>query len=99
MVMPSSSIVAAFRPHIGSEVGGRTFFGGIPESQCPALPAQQGIVSEPTEALAIGSSGVINDKATNRLRRHRIILEQRLCLLCCFVAMNFIASADQAKFF
>ena len=46
MVMPSLSIVAPFRPHMGSEVGGGTLFGLIPESQWPALPAQHGIVSE-----------------------------------------------------
>ena len=80
MVMPSSSIVASFRPHIGSEVGGRTFFGAIPESQWPALPAQQGIV-ESDDALAIVSSGVINDKATKKHKRHKIPFENALCLL------------------
>ena len=85
MVMPSSSIVAPFRPHIGSEVGGRTCFGAIPESQWPALPAQQGIF-EPEEALTIGSIGAVNDKATRRHKRRRMPLAIRLCLLCCMVA-------------
>jgi hypothetical protein len=79
MVMPSSSIVAPFRPHIGSEVGGRTRFGAIPESQWPALPAQQGIASD--DALAIDSSGVINDKATKKHKRHKMPLKNDLCLL------------------
>jgi hypothetical protein len=86
MVMPSSSIVAPFRPHIGSEVGGRTCFGAIPESQWPALPAQQGIF-EPEEALTIGSSGAVNDKATRRHKRRRTPLAIRGCLLCFMVAM------------
>src|SRR5215510_16536040 len=85
MVIPSFSIVAPFRPHIGSEVGGGTRFGVIPESQCPALPAQHGIVSD--DAVAIGNSGAIHDKATKR-HRHRLILKHFLCLLCRFVAMN-----------
>ena len=82
MVMPSSSIVASFRPHIGSEVGGRTCFGAMPESQWPALPAQQGIVLEPEEALTIGSSGAVKDKATRKHKRNRMRLATRLCLLC-----------------
>ena len=86
MVMPSSSIVASFRPHIGSEVGGRTCFGAIPESQWPALPAQHGIF-EPEEALTIGSSGAVNDKATRRHKRRRTPLAIRGCLLCFMVAM------------
>lgn len=87
MVMASSSIVAPFRPHIGSEVGGRTCFGAMPESQWPALPTQQGIVLEPEEALTMGSSGAVNDKATRKHNRHRMPLANRLCLLCFIVAI------------
>ena len=90
MVTPSSCIVAPLRPHIGPDGGGETCFDAIPESQWPALPAQQGIVLEPDMALAIGSRGATNDKATKRHKRHRIILEHRLYLLCCFVAMNLL---------
>ena len=86
MVMPSSSIVASFRPQIGSEVGGRTCFGSMPESQWPALPAQQGIVFEPEEALTIGISGAVNDKATRMHKRARMPMANRLCLLCFMVA-------------
>jgi len=68
MVMPSFSIVAPFRPHIGSEVGGGTRFAAIPESQWPALLAQHGIVSD--DAFAIGNSGAINDRATKKHRKH-----------------------------
>ena len=98
MVMPSSSSVAAFRPHIGSEVGGRTFLRASPESQCPALPAQQGIVSVPAVALARGSSGAINDKATNRQSRHKIILKHRMCLLCCFETINLLLCLVRQRF-
>ena len=87
MVMPSSSIVAPFRPHIGSEVGGRTCFGVIPESQWPALPTQQGIVSEPEEALTIEISGAVKDKTTRKNNRYRMPLANRLCLLCFMVAI------------
>ena len=87
MVMPSSSIVASFRPHIGSEVGGRTCFGAIPESQWPALPLQQGIVFEPEEALTIGISGAVKDNVTRRHKRHRMPMANRLCLSCFMVAM------------
>lgn len=90
MVMPSSSIVAPFRPHIGSEVGGRTCFGAMPESQWPALPAQQGIVLEPEEALTIGISGAVNDKATRRHNRPWMPLANRVCLLCFMVAIYFL---------
>ena len=87
MVIPSSSIVASFRPHIGSEVGGRTCFGAIPESQWPALPLQQGIAFEPEEALTIGISGAVNDKVTRKHKTHRTPLAIRLCLLCFIVAI------------
>ena len=85
MVMPSSSIVASFRPHIGSEVGGRTCFGAMPESQWPALSTQHGIV-ESDDALAIDSSGAINDKATRKHKRNRMPLANRLFLLPFMVA-------------
>lgn len=82
MVMSSSSIVAGFRPHIGSEVGGGTCFGVIPESQWPALPAQQGIVLEELkEALAIGSKVVKNDAATKKHKRHNASLAGRWYIL------------------
>jgi hypothetical protein len=68
MVIPSFSIVAPFRPHIGSEVGGGTRFGAIPDSQWPDLPAQHAIVSD--DALAIGSSGAINERATKKHSKH-----------------------------
>ena len=87
MVMPSSSIVASFRPHIGSEVGGRTCFGAMPESQWPAWAAQQGIVLEPDEALTIGSSGAVKDKATRKHKRYRKPLANRLYLLCFMAAI------------
>ena len=86
MVMPPSSIVASFRPHIGSEVGGKTCFGAMPESQWPALSAQQGIVLEPEEALTIGSSGAVNDKATRKHKRNRMPFANRLFLLSFMVA-------------
>jgi hypothetical protein len=70
MVIPSLSIVAPFRPHIGSEIGRGTRFGAMPESQWPALPAQHGIVSD--DAFAIGNSGAINDSATKRHGRHNM---------------------------
>ena len=95
MVMPSSCTVAPLRPHIGSDGGGGTRLTPRPESQWPALPAQQGIVLDPEVALTIGSSGATNDKATKRHKRHRLILEHRLYLLCCFVAIDFIGLAAQ----
>src|SRR5262245_46096321 len=85
MVMPSSSIVASFRPHIGSEVGERTRFGARPESQCPALPAQHGIVSD--DALAIGNSGATNERATKKHKKHNTALESCLCFMKFFVAI------------
>src|SRR5689334_24664127 len=85
MVMPSSAIVAPFRPHIGSEVGGGTRCGAIPESQWPALPAQHGIVSD--DALAIGNSGATNEKATRKHNRHNATRESSLCLMNFFAAI------------
>src|ERR1041384_4358632 len=84
MVMPSSAIVAPFRPHIGSEVGGGTRSGAIPESQC-ALPAQHGIVSG--DALAIGNSGATNERATKKHNRHNATRESSLCLMNFFAAI------------
>jgi hypothetical protein len=86
MVMPSVSIVAAFRPHIGSEVGGGTRFGAMPESQWPALPAQHGIVSD--DAFAIGKSGAINDRATKRHRKHNIARWSCVCFMNFFGAIS-----------
>jgi hypothetical protein len=64
MVMPSSSISAPCRPHIGSDFGGGTFFAAIPESQWPAFPTQQAIVLDfVSEALATGINVAMNDKA------------------------------------
>jgi hypothetical protein len=85
MVMPSFSIVASFRPHIGSEVGGGTRFGVIPESQWPALPAQHGIVSD--DALAIGSSGATNERATKKHSKYKLAIDER-----CLYLMNFFAA-------
>jgi hypothetical protein len=48
---------------------------------------QQGIVFEPEEALTIGISGAVNDKATRKHKRHRTLLAIRLCLLCFMVAI------------
>src|ERR1043165_224180 len=83
MVMPSSAIVAPFRPHIGSEVGGGTRSGAIPESQWPAL--QHGIVSD--DALAIGNSGATNESATKRHNRHNATRASSLCLMNFFAAI------------
>jgi len=85
MVMPSLSIAAPFRPHMGSEVGGGTRFGVIPESQWPALPAQHGIMSD--DAFAIGNSGAINDRATKRHKRHNMARWSCLCFMNFFGAM------------
>ena len=85
MVMPSSSIVASFRPHIGSEVGGRTRFGEIPESQC-ALPAQHAIVSD--DAFAIGNNGATKERATKRHKKHNAARESCLCFMKFFVAIS-----------
>ena len=80
--MPSSSIVASIRPHIGSEVGGETRFGEIPESQCPSLPAQHGMSDD---ALATGKSGATNESATKRHKKHNAARES------CLGFMNFFA--------
>src|SRR6185369_9604622 len=83
MVMPSSAIVAPFRPHIGSEVGGGTRFGAIPESQC-ALPMQHAIVSD--DAFAIGNSGATNERDTKKHSKHNAARES------CLGFMNFFAA-------
>ena len=93
MVMPSSSVVGAVKPHIGSDGGGGTRFGAIPESQWPALPAQHGIVSD-AAAVEIGRSGTTNDKAT---KTHRLILKHQRRLLCCFVTIELTVWACQVK--
>ncbi len=81
MVMPSSSIVASFRPHMGSEAGGRTCFGAMPESQWPAWSAQQGIDFDPEAAATVEMSGAVKDKATRKHKRHRMPFANGLCLL------------------
>src|ERR1051325_324709 len=87
MVTPSLSIAALFRPHIGSEGGGGTRFGAIPESQWPPLPAQHGIVSN--DAFAIGNSGAINDRATKRHEKHNMAREGCWCFMNFFAAIVF----------
>ena len=94
--MPSSSIVASFRPHIGSEVGGGTRFGVIPESQCPALPAQHGIVSD--DALAIGKSGTMNERATKRHKKHNTALESCLYFMNFFVIIKLPNVVEPGRF-
>jgi len=85
MVMPSFSIWAPCKPHIGSDLGGGTFFAAIPESQCPPLPAQQGIefaLSSAAFAMRNGSA------ATKRHTKHKMPNERSLCFLCFFVAIT-----------
>jgi hypothetical protein len=83
MVMPSSFRTASSRPHIGS-FGGGTFFAAIPDSQCPALPTQQGIVfALSSEALAMRNGSA----ATKRHTKHKTPSESNLCFLCFFVAI------------
>ena len=85
MVIPSSSISAPCRPHIGSDLGGGTFFAAIPDSQCPAaLPTQQGIVLAVfSEAFAMRNGSA----ATKRHTKHNTPSERRLCFLCFFAAI------------
>jgi len=82
MVMPSFSISAPCRPHIGSDVGGRTFLAAIPESQC-ALPTQHGIVLVVKEALAMRNGSA----ATKRHRKSRTPMDSILRLMCFFVTI------------
>ena len=84
MVIASSAAAELSRPHIGSDVRGGAFFGASPESQCPALPAQQGIDSS-SDALAIGTRIAKNDKAT---RKHKMLLKTLLCFLCFFAVIR-----------
>jgi len=82
MVMPSFSIAAPCKPHIGSDLGGGTFFAAIPNSQCPALPAQHGIefaLSSAALAMRNGSA------ATKRHKKNRTPMGRILCLMC-FIA-------------
>jgi hypothetical protein len=86
MVFASSAAAELSRPHSGSNVRGGAFFGASPESQCPVLPAQQGIVS-PSDALAIGTSAARNEKATKKHIKHKLLLKSFLCLLRFFAAI------------
>ncbi|HYV14363.1 MAG TPA: hypothetical protein VE980_25880, partial [Pyrinomonadaceae bacterium] len=82
--MPSLSISAPCKPHIGSDLGGGTFFAAIPDSQCPALPTQQGIVSAlSSEALAMRNGSA----ATKRHKKNRTPIDTTLFLLCFVVAI------------
>jgi len=84
MVTPSLSISAPCKPHIGSDLGGGTFFAAIPDSQCPALPTQQGIVSAlSSEALAMRNGSA----ATKRHKKNKMPIDTTLFLLCFFVAI------------
>lgn len=85
MVMPSFSISAPCKPHIGSDLGGGTFFAAIPDSQCPALPTQQGIVSALSNAALAMRNG---SAATKRHKKNRTPMESILCLMCFFVAIS-----------
>jgi hypothetical protein len=85
MVMPSFSISAPCKPHIGSDLGGGTFLAAMPESQCPALPAQHGIV------LAVFNDALtmrIGSAATKRHTKHKTASERSLCFLCFFEAIE-----------
>jgi len=79
MVMPSFSILAPCKPHIGSDLGGGIFFAAIPDSQCPALPAQHGIVSALSSAALAMRNG---SAATKRHKKIRTPMERILCLMC-----------------
>jgi hypothetical protein len=83
MVMPSFSISAPCKPHIGSDLGGGTFFAAIPESQCPALPAQHGIDALSSEAFAMRNGSA----ATKRHKKNRTPIDRALFLLCFIVAI------------
>jgi len=83
MVMPSVSISAPCKPHIGSDLGGGTFLVAIPESQC-VLPAQHGIVLTLKEALTMR----IGSAATKRHKKNRMPIDTTLFLLCFFVAIT-----------
>jgi hypothetical protein len=83
MVIPSLSIPAPCKPHIGSDFGGGTFFAAIPDSQCPALPAQHGIVFALSKAALAMRNG---SAAAKRHKKNRTPMERILCL------MRFIAA-------
>jgi len=94
MVMPSFSISAPCKPHIGSDLGGGTFFAAIPDSQCPALPTQQGIefaLSSEASAMRNGSA------ATKRHTKHKTANERSLCFLCFFVAITSYQASECAE--
>jgi hypothetical protein len=84
MVMPSFSISAPCKPHIGSDGGGGTFFAAIPDSQCPALPTQHGIVSTVFKAALAMRNG---SAATKRHKKNRTPNDRALFLLCFIVAI------------
>ena len=91
MVIPSLSILAPCKPHIGSALGGGTFFAAIPDSQCPALPTQQGIVSAlSSEAFAMRNGSA----ATKRHKKNRTPIDKALFLLCFLVAMTKLFLRD-----
>src|SRR3954452_21234740 len=85
MVTPSLSISAPCKPHIGSDLGGGTFFAAIPDLQCPAaLPTQQAIefaLSSAAFAMRNGSA------ATKRHKKNRTPTDRALFLLCFIVAI------------
>jgi hypothetical protein len=82
--MPSLSISAPCKPHIGSDFGGGTFFAVIPDSQCPALPTQHGIVSALFKAALAMRNG---SEATKRHTKHKMPSERNVCFLCFFAAI------------
>jgi len=84
MVMPSFSIAAPCKPHIGSDFGGGTFFAAIPDSQCPAFPTQHGIVSALFKAALTMRNG---SAATKRHKKIRTPMDSILRLMCFFVAI------------
>jgi hypothetical protein len=84
MVMPSFSISAPCKPHIGSDLGGGTFLAAMPDSQCPALPTQQGIeFALSSEAFAMRNGSA----ATKRHKKNRTPIDRALFLLCFIVAI------------
>jgi len=84
MVMPSLSILAPCKPHIGSALGGGTFF-AFPSSQCPALPAQHGISALSSAALAMRNGSA----ATKKHKKISTPMERILCLICFIVTKNY----------
>jgi hypothetical protein len=84
--MPSSSVEASCKPHIGS-LGCGGFFAAMPESQWPDLPTQQGIAFELFAETAIGTNAARNDRATKRHKEHKMPCLNCLCFWCLFVAI------------